>query len=219
MDKKIIAIIVVLAIVLIGAYMYLYVPYENTARAESFDKNLKNASSTNAEITSISEQFNKQNNTNVDTLIKTINDEISPKYSEEISKLSEAEKFTNDKNETMKKVKTDYINFQKKRVEHESQTANGTIKFYNAYAQYLKGEKSPQDAQNSINNASQELANAQNELNADYTNIRNLLKDNPDFNATLHNLNLTSPFYGEMPQQNATAAANATNTTNATPQG
>ena len=218
MDKKIIAIIVVLAIVLVGAYMFLYVPYENTARAESFQKSLKNASSTNAEITSISEQFNKQNNTNVETLIKTLNDEISPKYSDELSKLNEAEKFTNDQNESLKKVKSDYISFQKKRVEHESQTANGTIKFYNALAQYYKGEKSPEDAQSSVNNASQELATAQNELNADYTNIRNLLKDNPDFNATLHSLDLTSPFYGEMTQQNTTGA-NTTNTTNTTPQG
>ena len=79
----------------------------------------------------------------------------------------------------------------------ESKNLNGTVSTLYSISQYVKGEKSAQDAQTSINNANTEMTNSQKELNDVYVDIRTLLTQNPDFNQTLQDLHLEKPFYGE----------------------
>lgn len=205
MKRKYIIGIIILLVVVLCVAVFLYMPYQNQLHTSEFNKELQNTSSTEAEILKIRDDMGSQNSTDVDVFIKTVNDDISPKYSDELNKLNEAEKHI-DNNQT----RSDYVKFQKQRIELESQNYNLTVKIYNALAQYYKGEKSPQDANATINNASTELATVQNDLNAAYTNIRNLLKDNPEFNSTLQDLKLADPFYGNPHVLNNT---NITNTT------
>ncbi len=206
MDKKIIAAIIAVAVILIAGYFCIYTPYQENILSENYDKGLQDASAIETKIIATTEQFNNQGSTDADTLINTINNEITPKYSEEIAKLNETTKQTNNN-----QIKQKYLELQMKRLELESKNLNGTVSTLYAISQYVKGEKSAQDAQTSINNANTEMTDSQKELNDVYVDIQTLLKQNPDFNQTLQDLHLEKPFYGEKRVQ-----AEAQNITNAT---
>lgn len=206
MDKKIIAAIVVLAVILIAGYFCIYTPYQENILSENYDKGLQDASAIETKIIATTEQFNKQESTDADTLINTINNEVTPKYAEEIAKLNETSKQTNGD-----PVKEKYIELQIKRLELESKNVNGTVATLYSISQYVKGEKSAQDAQNSIDNANNEMTSSQKELNDVYVDIKTLLTQHPDFNQTLQDLHLEKPFYGETRAQ--AQPQNITNTT------
>lgn len=206
MNKKIIGAIIALIVLVIAGYTFFYMPYQENVLSEQFDGNLQNASSIEKEIVSTTEQFNKQESTDVDVLINTINNDISPKYSEEIAKINETSKYASN-NET----KLAYISNQTRRLELESQNLNATVSTLNAISQYVKGEKSAEDAQSSINRANVEMEDSVKELEKIYDNIKQILKDDPEFNQTLHNLNLEKPFYGE--ERNTSATPNVVNNT------
>ncbi len=207
MDKKIIAAIIAIAAILVLAYSFIYIPYQENVLSESYDKGLQDASAIETKIIATTEQFNKQESTDADTLINTINNDITPKYAEEISQLNETLKQTNGND-----VKEKYTQLQMKRLELESKNLNGTVSTLYSISQYVKGEKSAEDAQASINKANAEMTDSQKELNDVYTDIKTLLTQNPDFNQTLHDLHLEKPFYGETRIQ----TQNITNTTNQT---
>jgi len=210
MNKKkisIIAGIIILAIVLYFGVTQ-YQSYQEEVLTESFNKNLQNASSIEANLISSTEKFNKQQSTDVDELISTINNDMTPKYSEELKILNDTYEQTN--NDTRKQ----YLSLQMKRIELESKNLNATVTTLNAISQYVKGEKTPEDAQTSINNANKELTDTSNELNSVLTDIKTLLKQNPDFDQSLRGLNLEKSYYGETHQQ--AQAQNITNTTNTT---
>lgn len=192
MNKKIIGAIIALIVVVIAGYTFFYAPYQENILSEQFNENLQNASNIEKDIAATSEQFNKKESTDVDELINTINNKISPKYSEEIAKLNETAKYANN-NET----KLAYISNQTKRLELESKSLNATVSTLNAISQYVKGEKSGEDAQSSINRANVEMEDSAKELKVVYDDIKKLLKDNPDLNQSLQGLKLEKPFYGE----------------------
>ncbi|MBR0471543.1 MAG: hypothetical protein IJI98_02465 [Methanosphaera sp.] len=192
MNKKIIGAIIALIIIVIAGYTFFYAPYQDNVLSEKYNASLQNASNIEKNIVTATEKFNNQNSTDVDVLINTINNEVTPKYSEEIAVLNETVNYANN-NQT----KINYINNQTKRLELESKSLNATVTMLNAISQYVKGEKSGEDAQSSINRANIEMEDSAKELENINENIKQLLKDNPDLNQTLHGLNLEKPFYGE----------------------
>lgn len=196
MNKKmIIGIIAVILVALIIAIPQ-YESYQSTLLSENFNKTLQNASAVEAEIASTTNQINQQNSTDADTLIHTINNQITPKYSEELLRLNETK--TNTNNDTEKQ----YIDLQMKRVQLESKNLNATVTLLNALSQYVKGEKTALDAQNTINQASTDNAQSSKELNQVYNDIKIFLDQNPDLNKKLHDLNLDSAYYGQLEKQN-----------------
>lgn len=212
MNKKLIAAIIVLALVIVGGYFFLYAPYQENILNENYNSGLQNASSVETQVIALTEKFNNQQSTDVDTLMNTINNEIIPKYSDEIATLEETGKQSNG-NET----KTKYIELQTKRLELESKNLNATVTTLNAISQYVKGEKSAEDAQNSINKANTDMTESQKELESVYVDIKTLLTQNPGFNQTLQELHLEKPYYGEKRvQANTQNISNTTNTTNTT---
>lgn len=203
MNKKLLAVLIVIVIALIIG-VPTYQSYQDELLSEHFNESIKNASSVQEDITKTIEDFNSKNNTDADTLMSTINNQITPEYSEELLKLNESAMCTD--NETEHK----YIDLQIKRVTLESQALNLTVTSLNALAQYVRGEKSNQDAQDAINKAQTNMQKNNEELNQVYTDIQNLLKDNPNLNHKLHELNLQPSFYGESQNQQL----NSENTTN-----
>ena len=216
MNKKNISVIAAIIIIAIVAYFGVteYQSYQEEVLTESFNKNLQNASAIEANLVSSTEKFNNRPSTDVDELITTINNDMTPKYAEELKILNDTYETTN--NDTRKQ----YLSLQMKRIELQSKNLNATVTTLNAVAQLYKGEKSPEDAQTSINNANKDMTDSSNELNSVFTDIKTLLKQNPEFEQSLKGLNLEKPFYGESNQQpqaqNATNATNTTNDTNAT---
>lgn len=207
MNKKIIAAIIAIAAILALGYAFLYMPYQENVLSENYDKGLQEASAMETKIIATTEKFNNQESTDADVLINTINTDITPKYGEEIAKLNETLELTNGND-----VKQKYLELQMKRLELESKNLNGTVSTLYAISQYVKGEKTGEDAQTSINNANKDMTDSQKELDGVYVDIRTLLTQNPDFNQTLQNLHLEKPFYGETRVQAQTQ--NITNTTN-----
>lgn len=208
MNKKIMGILIVIAILLIIGIPY-YESYQDTLLSDHFNETLQNASSIESEITNTTKQINEQNSTDADTLISTINNEITPKYSEELLRLNESGACTDNDTEQ------EYIDLQIKRVELESKNLNATVTTLNAISQYVKGEKTGEDAQNSINNANVAATNSSTELNQVYSDIKTLLNKNPDLNKKVHDLKLESPYYGETRTQNINNATNTTNSSSA----
>jgi predicted negative regulator of RcsB-dependent stress response len=211
MNKKKISIIAAIIILAIVAYFGVtqYQSYQDEVLTENFNKNLQNASAIEANLISSTEKFNNQPSTDVDELISTINNDMTPRYAEELKILNDTHEKT--KNETQKQ----YLSLQMKRIELQSKNLNATVTTLNAISQLYKGEKSQQDAQTSINNANKELTDSSNELNSVFTDIKTLLKQNPEFEQSIRGLHLEKSFYGENTQQ-AQNVTNATNTTNTT---
>ncbi|MDO5825571.1 MAG: hypothetical protein BZ137_05520 [Methanosphaera sp. rholeuAM130] len=213
MNKRKISIIAAIIILAIVAYFGVtqYQSYQEEVLTESFNKNLQNASAIEANLISSTEKFNNQPSTDVDELISTINNDMTPKYAEELKILNDTYESTN--NDTKKQ----YVSLQMKRIELSSKNLNATVTTLNAISQLYKGEKSPQDAQTSINNANKDSTDSSNELNSVLTDIKTLLKQNPEFEQSLRGLHLEKSFYGETQQQvQAQNSTNATNTTNDT---
>lgn len=192
MNKKIIAAIIAIAVIIVGGYFGIYAPYQESVLSENYNSELQEASAIETNILATTEQINKQQSTDADTLISTINNNIIPKYGEEIDKINKTKSLANNN-----KTKEKYIELQCKRLELESKNLNSTVATLNAISQYVKGEKSSQDAQTSINNANSEMTKSQSELETVYVDIKTLLTQNPDFNQTLQGLHLEKPFYGE----------------------
>ena len=192
MNVKIIAAILALVVIVVGGYFLVYAPYQEGVLSENYDSGLQEASAIETKIIATTKQFNNQQSTDADILMNTINNDIVPKYSEEIEKLNKTADYANND-----PVKSRYIELQCKRLELESKNLNGTVATLNAISQYVKGEKTPEDAQTSINNANTEMSESQKELEGVYVDIRTLLTQNPDFNQTLQDLHLEKPFYGE----------------------
>ncbi len=208
MNKKIIIVAVIIAVLLILGIPQ-YESYQNQLLSENFNKSIQNASAIEKDIISATEKFNNQNSTDVDELISTINNDMAPKYSEELYKLNETAQFTfND-------TEHEYIDLQIERIQLESENLNATVTTLNALSQYVRGEKDPNSAQEAIDNANNVMTRNNENLTNIYTDIKRLLERNPDLSKKLHDLNLETPYYGETHVQTNSQNLN-TNTTNTT---
>ncbi len=204
MNKKILGILIIIAaLLLIGIPQYQ--SYQENLLSEHFNQTIQNASSIESEIVKTTEEFNNQNSTDVDVLMSTINNDMTPKYSEELLRLNETAICTD--NETEHK----YIDLEEKRIVLESKNLNSTVTILNAISQYVKGEKPSEDAQNAIDSANEDMQKNSEELNQVYTDIKDLLAQNPELDKKLHDLNLQPAFYGEANTQPQTE--NITNST------
>ena len=130
MNKKLLGVLIIIAALLIVGVPY-YQSYQDNLLSEHFNETMKNASSIQEGITSTINDFNTKNSTDADTLMTTINNQLTPEYSEEQLRLNESAMCTS--NETEHK----YIDLQLKRVTLESQSLNLTVTSLNAIAQYL----------------------------------------------------------------------------------
>ena len=128
MNKRKISIIAAIVILAIVAYFGVtqYQSYQEEVLTESFNKNLQNASAIEANLISSTEKFNNRPSTDVDELMSTINNDMSPKYAEELNVLNKTYESTN--NDTKKQ----YISLQMKRIELSSKNLNGTVTTLNA---------------------------------------------------------------------------------------
>ena len=201
--KIIIAVIIILA--LVAGYMYLDGVGQQT-KAENFDKALQNASAIDTKIAGATEKYNNQSSTNIEDLINTMNQDMSPKYSEEIEVLNNSLQYTSSD------VEKQYVELEIKRLEIQSKNLNATVKLFNAIVQNAKKEKTAEEAQAAVNEANKDLSDTSNEINDVYTDIQTLLKQNPDFNNRLHNLQLEKAYYGEKPEQPNNNVTNNTTT-------
>lgn len=196
MNKKIIAGIIVLAILIVGAYEFAYVPYQNEQATQNYNAGLQNVSAMDDSLNQSMAELEKMDQTNVSAYIKAtqdkLNNEVNPTLDEEIAKLNDTIQYSNG-NET----KEQYINLQIERLTIEKDAFGKISKAYTD----LSAAFESQDI-NKLISVSSEIANATNDasdkLKPVCDNIKKLLNDNPDFNQTVHDLNLTDEFYGDM---------------------
>lgn len=196
MNKKIIAGIIILAIVIVGAYELVYVPYQNEQATKNYYAGLQNVSAMDDNLNQSMAELEKMDQSNVSAYIKATQDklynEVNPTTDEEIAKLNETIQYSNGN-----KTKEQFINLQIERLTIEK---DGYEKIAKAYTDLSTAFES-QDI-NKVVSASDEIADAINDANGKLKtvcdNIKQLLNDNPDFNKTVHDLNLTDEFYGNM---------------------
>ncbi len=189
--KLIVGIVIVVIIVIIIIAVPMYRSYQEETLSGEFNESLKNVSAIEGEVIATVDQYNSQNSTDADDLVNSINNDMNPKYSEEITQLNETHNYAQTDAENQ------YIDLQIKRIGLESESLNNTVTTLNALSGYVRGEKSESDAQNTINEVSEKSVQTANDINQTYTDIRNLLDENPDLNKTLHDLELENAFYGE----------------------
>ncbi|MCD7781671.1 MAG: hypothetical protein LUG89_03120 [Methanosphaera sp.] len=207
MNKKLIIGIIVIIIVAIIAIPQ-YESYQAETLSKNFNDSLQNVSSIESEVEDKVETINSQNSTDSDELISTINNDLTPKFSEELDILNKTKEYTDNETEL------EYIELQEKRINLESQNLNNTVTTLNALAGYYRGEKSAEEAQNTINEVSNLSAETSTNLTQAYNDIAKLLEENPELNTKLHDLGLIDSFYGT--PSNTTNTTNSTNTTNTT---
>lgn len=192
MDKKTIGIIVIILAILACAYQFIYVPYQNEQANQNFNKGLQNISAIEDDINQSLSNLDKLNTSNITYSLEIIRDTWSnntQKLDSEMEILNQTRTYANG-NETKEK----YIDYLIDYCKIEQDLTKNTIQ---AYTDLI-------DANNK-NDINKQL-NISNEMRNDYNkkvdqcneikgNIINLLNDNPEFNQTLHDLNLSEGFY------------------------
>jgi len=197
MNKKILGIIIViLAILIAGAYQFAYVPYQQEQNNIAYSTGLQNASAMEKEINNSISEFNNINSSNftafTDAFNKKYQNEISPEIDQEIAKLNETLQYTNGN-----KTKEDYINYQIERIQLEKEGTD----VINSKMNELKVavEKNDYNQMLSIaKNMDNEINNVTAKIKPIKENIINLLNNNPSFNESVHNLTLFPEFYGDI---------------------
>ena len=192
--KKIGIIIVILAILAVGAYQFVYVPYHQEQCKINYNAGLRNASQIELDLNKSITEFNQGNytdQTEFSTQIHKLQDEvINPKVDEEIKVLNETLVYADGNN-----TKEQYINYQIERLTLEKES---TAKLIEDYDKMINSFNSGQflqtldDSSNMQNNTSDNYA----KIKTVNDNIKALLDANPDLNQTLHDLNLFEEFYG-----------------------
>lgn len=196
MNKKIIAIIIAVIVILLGIYQFVYVPYQNEEAIKNYNAGLQNVSAMDKEFNeSATSAFNNLNSSDVSGSIeittKVLKDSIST-CDKEIEKLNETRTYANGN-----KTKEDYIDYQIQIKQIEKELSEDMIPEYDKMNEAIKNTDLV-----SMMNASNQLDNIYNakveEVKPVRDNVIKLLNDNPDFNQTLRDLNLTEDFYAEM---------------------
>lgn len=197
MDKKILGIIlVILAILVAGAYQFAYVPYQQEQNNLAYNAGLQNASAMQIELNKTMAELEKKDSSNYsaysNTLTDKYNNEIIPGIDDEINKLNETLQYTNGN-----KTKEDYINYQIERVQLEKEGMTSIVDSMNKIKtafennDYTQMMSAASEMENQINTISGKLKPVK-------ENIVNLLNGDPAFNESLHNLSLEPEFYGDI---------------------
>ncbi len=202
MNKKILGLLVVIAVVLVGAYQFVYVPYQNEQANQNYLAGLQDLKALDDDINQTMSKINDVGNNNITGGLEattTAMKEIIPKLDAEITKLNETAAFANG-NQT----KEQYINYEIQVHQIEKDLLEESSQQYTDLSDAIK----KQDLKRMLN-ISQEIQNTYNtkadQLKPIQDNIIKLLNDNPDFNQTLHSLNLSEEYYGQMNLTHLTA--------------
>lgn len=192
--KKIGIIIVILAVLIVGAYQFVYVPYHQEQCKINFNAGLKNASQIELDLNKSVAEFNQGNYTDLTEFStqshKLMDEVINPKVDEEIKVLNETLAYADGN-----KTKEQYINYQIERLTLEKESMAKIIedsdKVLNSFnsGQYLQALDDSSSMENNTNANSVKIKTVDD-------NIKALLNANPDLNQTLTDLNLYDEFYG-----------------------
>ncbi|MDO5852296.1 MAG: hypothetical protein Q4Q23_07400 [Methanobacteriaceae archaeon] len=200
---KAIIVVVILAIILAVTIPY-YNSYQDNIRSENFNKSIQNANTIEETALNATKKLNEGNSTDVTVLLTTINNDIIPKYSEEITKLNQTAELTDDP------VEKQYLTLQQERITLQSKSINDTVTILNSISKYMKGEKSAEDAQQTINQSNQDLSTMNTDIQTNYDNINKLLNDNPNLKQKVDNLNLGDGFKGKLTETTNNTTSNMT---------
>ena len=195
MDKKIIAAIIAVIIILLGAYLFAYVPYMNEENNKNYNAGLQAASAIDQKINESytqSGQVNSSDESNrIESTTKLMKD-FESQYDEKIEILNNTRSYANGNI-----TKEQYIDYEIQIAQLEKEMASEMVKEYEDFGDALNKTDVVK-----MMNASDQMIKTINSKNDEAIpikeNILKLLGDNPDFNQTLHSLNLTEDYYGEM---------------------
>ena len=192
MNKKTIAIIVIVLAIVACAYQFVYVPYQNEQANQNYNKGLQNVS---AIIQDMNQSFSKIDNvdpSNPTHSLEVTRDTLKEgrsKMDSVMEALNQTRQYSNGN-----KTKERYIDLLMDGTKIEQDLADETIQQYTEFIEAYK--KMDYDK---VLNISTEMQNSYNkkadELNHNDDEIVKLLNDNPEFNQTLQGLNLSEPFY------------------------
>ena len=127
--KKIGIIIVILAVLIVGAYQFVYVPYHQEQCKINFNAGLKNASQIELDLNKSVAEFNLGNYTDLTDFStqshKLLDEVVNPKVDEEIKVLNETLEYADGN-----KTKEQYINYQIERLTLEKEATVKLIEDY-----------------------------------------------------------------------------------------
>jgi len=197
MNKKLLAILVVILAILIGAaYQFVYVPYQNEQAIKEFNSGLENASAIEMDINKTMNELNNADQSDITQYTKVFNEkynnEIEPKIDSEINKLNETLKYANGN-----KTKEDYINYQIQRLQVEKEGTQKTVDYMNKMNSAIE-KNNFGEALNLVNDMEKDMNSIVEKLKPIKDNIYNLLKADQSFNESLHNLTLNPEYYGDI---------------------
>lgn len=197
MNKKLLAILVVILAILIGAaYQFVYVPYQNEQAIKEFNSGLENASAIEMDINKTMNELNNADQSDITQYTKVFNEkynnEIEPKIDSEINKLNETLKYANGN-----KTKEDYINYQIQRLQVEKEGTQKTVDYMNKMNSAIE-KNNIGEALNLVNDMEKDMNSIVEKLKPIKDDIYNLLKADQSFNESLHNLTLNPEYYGDI---------------------
>lgn len=192
--KKIAGILIILLLLIVGSYQFVYLPYQEEQARINFNNGLINASNIENDSSKY-EKYDFENSTDINDMTLDMNNmhkEMKPQIQEIKNILNDTIQYANN-NET--KIK--YVELQIKRIEKTEISIDNMVKTVN-------------EMNDALNNNDELLVLAlytrmQNETVDDINEykdvqeeVKTLLKNNPDLNSSLRQLNLYYEYYGEM---------------------
>lgn len=192
MDKKTIAIIVIVLAIVACAYQFVYVPYQNEQANQNYNKGLQNVSAILEDVNQSMSKIDNVDSSNPTQSLEVTRDtmkESRSKMDSLMEALNQTRQYSNGN-----KTKEKYIDLLMDGTKIEEDLTDETIQqyteFIDAYKKmdYGKVLNISAEMQNNVNKKAEEINHNKDE-------IVKLLNDNPEFNQTLHGLNLSDPFY------------------------
>ena len=195
MDKKVIAGIIAVIVIILLAYLLVYVPYMNEENIKNYNAGLQKASAIDQEM---NESFNKATNVSssnvnggLEATTQALKDSQS-KIDEKIEILNETRSYANGN-----VTKEQYIDYELQLAQLEKEMSSEMLKEYEDFGDAFKNTDIVK-----MMNVSDQMVKTVNSKNDEAAPIRDnilkLLGDNPDFNQTLHDLNLSEDYYGDL---------------------
>lgn len=195
MDKKVIAGIIAVIVIILLAYLLVYVPYMNEENIKNYNAGLQKASAIDQEM---NESFNKATNVSssnvnggLEATTQALKDSQS-KIDEKIEILNETRSYANGN-----VTKEQYIDYELQLAQLEKDMTSEMLKEYEDFGDAFKNTDIVK-----MMNVSDQMVKTVNSKNDEAAPIRDnilkLLGDNPDFNQTLHDLNLSEDYYGDL---------------------
>ncbi|RAP48406.1 MAG: hypothetical protein BZ136_04970 [Methanosphaera sp. rholeuAM74] len=192
MDKKKIAIIIVILAILLGVYQFVYVPYQNEQANLHYNEGLKNVSAIDNEISdSFKNSFNVTTSNvsgGIESTIQSFKN-MEEKSDQKLEILNKTRSFTNGN-----KTKEQYIDYQIESTQIQKDMASEIVKDYEELndafksADFNKIMNISTQIQTTVNSTIEKMKSIEDKLST-------LLNENPGFNQTLQDLNITDKNY------------------------